>query len=94
MPRQWLGLFIAFVLVMGADISALAEWKPEAETLVVYNKNYPESESLARYYAEKRHIPAEHSKTGKPHIVFLSRQAVALFRELRALWGATHPRKP
>lgn len=59
-PRQWLGLFIAFVLVMGADISALAEWKPEAETLVVYNKNYPESESLARYYAEKRHIPAEH----------------------------------
>lgn len=31
------------------------------------------------------HIPAEHSKTGKPHIVFLSRQAVALFRELHAL---------
>jgi integrase len=30
------------------------------------------------------HIPSEHSKTGKPHIVFLSRQAVALFRELRA----------
>ena len=26
------------------------------------------------------HIPAEHSKTGKPHIVLLSRQAVALFR--------------
>lgn len=31
------------------------------------------------------HIPAEHSKTGKPHIVFLSRQAVALFKELQAL---------
>lgn len=31
------------------------------------------------------HIPAEHSKTGKPHIVFLSRQAVELFRELKAL---------
>jgi integrase len=33
------------------------------------------------------HIPAEHSKTGKPHIVFLSRQAVALFKELRSLAG-------
>lgn len=31
------------------------------------------------------HIPAEHSKTGKPHIVFLSRQAVSLFKELQAL---------
>jgi integrase len=31
------------------------------------------------------HIPAEHSKTGKPHVVYLSRQAVALFRELHNL---------
>ena len=31
------------------------------------------------------HIPAEHSKTGKPHIVYLSRQSVALFKELHAL---------
>jgi integrase len=31
------------------------------------------------------HIPLEHSKTGKPHIVFLSNQAVALFRELKTL---------
>lgn len=35
------------------------------------------------------HIPAENSKTGKPHIVYLSRQAVALFRELRALAGGS-----
>ena len=28
------------------------------------------------------HIPMENSKTGKPHIVFLSSQAVAAFREL------------
>jgi integrase len=35
------------------------------------------------------HIPAEQSKTGKPHIVFLSRQAVALFRELHALAGGS-----
>jgi integrase len=32
-------------------------------------------------------IPAENSKTGKPHLVFLSRQAVELFRELRFLSG-------
>lgn len=31
------------------------------------------------------HIPAENSKTGKPHIVFLSTQSVALFRELQNL---------
>ena len=31
------------------------------------------------------HIPAENSKTGKPHIVFLSRQSVALFQELKTL---------
>lgn len=31
------------------------------------------------------HIPAEHSKTGKPHIVYLSRQSLALFKELQAL---------
>lgn len=35
------------------------------------------------------HIPAEHSKTGKPHIVFLSRQAVAGFKELHALAGGS-----
>lgn len=35
------------------------------------------------------HIPAEHSKTGKPHIVYLSRQAIALFKELQALAGGS-----
>lgn len=35
------------------------------------------------------HIPAEHSKTGKPHIVFLSRQALSLFKELQALAGGS-----
>jgi len=35
------------------------------------------------------HIPAEHSKTGKPHIVFLSRQTIALFKELQALAGGS-----
>jgi len=35
------------------------------------------------------HIPVEHSKTGKPHIVFLSRQALALFKELQTLAGGS-----
>ena len=35
------------------------------------------------------HIPAEHSKTGKPHIVFLSRQALAMFKELQMLAGGS-----
>ncbi|MCO5106224.1 MAG: tyrosine-type recombinase/integrase [Burkholderiaceae bacterium] len=35
------------------------------------------------------HIPAEHSKTGKPHSVYLSRQAVAMLRELKALAGGS-----
>ena len=35
------------------------------------------------------HIPVEHSKTGKPHIVFLSRQSLALFKELQALAGGS-----
>lgn len=39
--------------------------------------------------AAEWHIPAEHSKTGKPHIVYLSSQAVALFKELLALAGGS-----
>jgi integrase len=35
------------------------------------------------------HIPAENSKTGRPHLVYLSRQAVGLFRELHALAGGS-----
>ncbi|MFK1551924.1 tyrosine-type recombinase/integrase [Pseudomonas aeruginosa] len=33
------------------------------------------------------HIPEENSKTGKPHIVYLSKQAVMLFEELLVLAG-------
>jgi integrase len=35
-------------------------------------------------------IPAENSKTEQPHIVYLSTQATALFRELKALAGESH----
>ena len=34
-------------------------------------------------------IPAEHSKTGKPHVVYLSRQAIDGFKELQALAGGS-----
>ena len=39
--------------------------------------------------AAEWHIPAEHSKTGKPHIVYLSRQSMEMFRELQALAGGS-----
>lgn len=35
------------------------------------------------------HIPAERTKSGKPHVVYLSRQAVDLLLELRALAGGS-----
>lgn len=35
------------------------------------------------------HIPVENSKTEKPHIVFLSKQSVALFKELQLLAGGS-----
>ena len=37
------------------------------------------------FEAGEWHIPEQNSKTGKPHIVYLSRQAAELFRELKAL---------
>ncbi len=40
-------------------------------------------------HAAEWHIPAEHSKTGKPHIVFLSLQSLEMFRELMALSGGS-----
>src|SRR5882757_6545835 len=33
------------------------------------------------------HIPQENSKTGKPHIVYLSKQTMLLFKELKILAG-------
>lgn len=39
--------------------------------------------------AAQWHIPAEHSKTGKPHIVYLSKQAADMFKELQKLAGGS-----
>lgn len=52
--------------------------------------------------AAEWHIPVEHSKTGKPHIVYLAPQAVELFQQLKRLAGGNplvlpgraHPEKP
>jgi integrase len=42
------------------------------------------------HFAEAEwHIPAENSKTGKAHIVYLSRQALEMFRELKFLAGGS-----
>ncbi|MCU1248698.1 MAG: hypothetical protein JWQ49_1727 [Edaphobacter sp.] len=38
-----------------------------------------------RLDAREWHIPAQNSKTGRPHIVYLSDRAIELFKELRAL---------
>ena len=35
------------------------EWNAAAETAIVYNTRFAESEALARYYAEKRGIPSD-----------------------------------
>jgi integrase len=35
------------------------------------------------------HVPAEMSKSGKPHIVYLSHQAITLFQELKMLSGGS-----
>jgi integrase len=37
------------------------------------------------FEAGEWHVPKESSKTGKPHIVYLSSQAIELFRELQSL---------
>lgn len=36
------------------------EWNPAEETVVLFNPNFEGSEALARFYAEKRRIPADH----------------------------------
>lgn len=49
----WLPL-VGVVAAQNAD-----EWQPARVTSVVFNVDYPESESLAKYYAERRGIPME-----------------------------------
>ena len=43
-----------------AQSASLAEWNAAAATVVVFNTDFPESQSLATYYAGKRGIAADH----------------------------------
>lgn len=51
-------LLLLCVLVIGHVALGAEDDLPNA-TLVVYNPNYPESESLAEYYAAKRAVPKD-----------------------------------
>ena len=52
-------LFLPPMLMGAEDGFSGTEWDAASQTAVVYNPNFPDSEPLARYYAEKRHIPPE-----------------------------------
>jgi uncharacterized protein (TIGR03790 family) len=43
-----------------ASPSPAGEWNAAAETVVIFNPSFPGSEELAKFYAEKRNIPAAH----------------------------------
>lgn len=58
-PRAWLFLLLLTVIFPRPDARAGAE-ELQQHLLVVYNQNAPDSEKLAKYYAEKRQIPADH----------------------------------
>ena len=52
--------FIALLLLSASARAQISsEWHPAAETAVVFNPDFPGSESLADYYAKKRGIPKE-----------------------------------
>lgn len=53
-------LFIALVFTARNGLSAQEPSPEAAATLVIFNSRDPLSEQLAKYYADKRHIPADH----------------------------------
>lgn len=55
-------LFCALLLFSLGKVSGLADDASDLTrvTIVVYNRNAPESADLARFYAEARHIPSDH----------------------------------
>ncbi len=48
---------LIWITALSAHAQILANWDAAAETAVVFNPDFPGSEKLAIYYAEKRHIP-------------------------------------
>ena len=53
-------VLLGLACAMQAEPAPLPEWNAAAATVVVFNPAFPESESLARYYAAARGIAAEH----------------------------------
>ena len=51
---------LVFFFVASSTISALAEKPLAPATIVVFNKDVPESVELAKFYAQKRDIARDH----------------------------------
>ncbi|HEX4629987.1 MAG TPA: TIGR03790 family protein [Chthoniobacterales bacterium] len=92
---------IWFFLLASAAISAFAEKPLAPATIVVFNKDVPESVELAKFYAEKRGIARDHlvglsiSKTeeiGRDEYDAMIRDPLrAIFKE-RGWWKLSEPR--
>lgn len=54
-----LALLLASFDAEYAHAQLIADWNAAAETVVVFNPDFPGSAELAAYYAEKRHIPKQ-----------------------------------
>src|SRR3954451_9203721 len=90
-----------FFLLASVAISALAEKPLAPATIVVFNKDVPESVELAKFYAEKRGIARDHlvalsiSKTeeiGRDEYDTMIRDPLrAIFKE-RGWWKLNEPR--
>ncbi len=47
------------IFCLGLCVPSLALALSPEDLIIVYNKNLPESQNLARYYAKKRQVPLE-----------------------------------
>lgn len=52
-------LHVLLLIAASATAQTPSEWQAAAVTTIVFNADFPESESLAKYYAERRGIAAE-----------------------------------
>ncbi len=52
-------IVLAWFSVTPMQAQLMTDWDAAAETAVVFNPDFPGSQELANYYAEKRHIPME-----------------------------------
>jgi hypothetical protein len=64
-PRSCLHALLAsafgwFFFILPKVTQAQEEWNPAAETLVVFNPDFPGAKALAQHYATARQIPENH----------------------------------